>query len=189
MYWYFSEFYQVDQCFFQIDQLFTSTKIIDLLLYFFQVYQFFTFLPRRSKSGLWKKRGKLVLLNLLKNVYEKCYVKIDENWWKKHSSTNNLSKKNDSVDWKLIWWKIDKIGLELVKKYASIWEKKMWVRIMYFIYYYFQKAYYKYQVCCIHVSTDNHHHVHNAVFYTITILPIMIYQTCTILWTILIVPT
>jgi len=78
---------------------------------FFQVYQFFTFfLPCRSKSGLWKERSKLVL-NSMKNFYEKC-------WWKlikKHTSTNNLSKKNDSIDWKLIWWKLDKIGLELVK--------------------------------------------------------------------------
>ena len=68
-----------------------------------------------------EKRGKLVLLNSMKNFYEKCYVKIDE---KKHTSTNNLSNKNDSIDWKLIWWKLDKIGLELVKNMRRFEKKK-----------------------------------------------------------------
>ncbi len=85
------------------------------IVFFSSLQVFYLFLPSPSKSGLWKKRGKLVLLNSMKNFYEKCHVKIDENWWKKHTPTNNLSKKNDSIDWKLIWWKLDKIGLELVK--------------------------------------------------------------------------
>ena len=63
-------------------------------------------------------------MNSLKNFYEKCYVKINENWRKKHTSTNNLSKKNDSIYWKLIWWKLDKIRLELVKNMGRFGKKK-----------------------------------------------------------------
>jgi len=33
-------------------------------------------------------------------------------------------KKNDSIDWKLIGWKLDKIGLELVKNMRRFGKKK-----------------------------------------------------------------
>ncbi len=95
------------------------------IVFFSSLPVFYLFLPRRSKSGLWKKRGKLVLLNAMKNFYEKCYVKIDENWRKKHTSTNNLSKKK----W-FYWLKVDLMKIIqnrawISKKYASIWKKNV----------------------------------------------------------------
>jgi len=125
----------------QINQLFTlltkmwSTKIIDFLLYFFKSTSFLPFFTSSIKIWFMEKRGRLVLLNLLKNFYEKCYVKINENWWKKHTSTNNLSKKKWFYWLKVDWMKIRQNRAWISKKYASIWKKKMWVRIMYFIYY------------------------------------------------------
>ena len=95
------------------------------IVFFSNLPVFYLFSSRWPKSGLWKKRDKLVLLNSMKNFYEKCYVKIGENWWKKHTSTNNLSKKNDSIYWKLIWWKLDKIGLELVKNMRRFGKKNV----------------------------------------------------------------